>query len=1281
MTRRRKLLILVAATPVLVLAIALLYLNLADLSGWRDTVARLTSDALGRELRINGKFEPDIGFTTRVIATDLTLANADWSDEPQMASVNRLECELDLVSLLFGPITIRDAEITGARVLFEVDDDGRFNWALGKGEPSDGSDGTVELVISRGRLNDIQLIYARPQEETLEAVLSNLEITDDGRGMLDLDLSGTLEEKPVEISGRLGTLIGLINAATVEHDLSGQLGDMEFETAGKIADLRTLGGANLTAELLGPDLALVAETFDLSGLPRDAFEVELEVRAAASGSYFELVASAGEIVTEVSGTVDSLARPAVLDVTVDLSGTDVAAVGTLTGVEGLPSNPFSVSGRVLWSGFPLTCDNVEVRVGDNSLSAHGVVGEPPLMLGTDFTFDGNGPDIASIAALAGLKLPRNSFSVAGRLVRLKDGVNVQGFEARIGRTDLEVDGIVGDPPEYAGTALTVKGSGPNLAHFQELAGTVLPAEPFEIDGKLKEGEGAITLEAVRARLGDTTVEIDGHLRTEAGFAGTDLRIAADSPSASRLAAMANISGIPPETLSIQGRLRVLEQGYRVNDVTAILGDLAVKADGYVGPPPRLTGSDLEIEVEDPDLSHSASIAGITGLPSDPLSIDTRVRVEESGYRLDGFHAVVGDIEAHGDGFVGRPPVLNGTKLAITARGSRIADLGPYLNLPNLPDARFSVAGGLRVVDGLYLLDEIIAEVQDNRATVSGTLSPSENLAGTDLIIEFDGSDLGEVGRLLTNFVELPELPAEPYTLSGQVVIDDSGYELRDVEATLGDARASVTGRLGSPPEYLGSDLRFDIDGPDASLLSAMSRATMPTAPFELDGHVERRAAVYRFHEISARLGEYRAAINGSLGEMPKFIGTDLEIRASGPDANLYETLFGIPDLPDKPFTLDGRFSGTPERFSTQDFKLTFGGSDVEGVFTVDITGKPAVDARLISRVLDLSHLREQLDVAEDATAQRGEAAKETGAKGTLLIPDEPMALAWLQAADAEVAISIEELRLRTNNFRNFTADAHLENGRLEIDRAAASGRGEGRMTGSLLLEPIQGEYRFETNISLRNVRLDPPDAVTQLLQRPPIDIDIDLGAIGATPHELASSTHGAVQLVIGRGVMDSSALDLVTADILFSLIQAFNPFAKEDPTTELECGVALLRFEDGIGKLDPMAFQSDKMTLLGNGKIDLRTEKLNLEWITKPRKGVGISASMITNPYIRLGGTLSDPSLQLKEAEAVVSTGAAIATMGLSLVAKGMFDRITAEKKVCKQALEEIEARTHGSPE
>jgi hypothetical protein len=228
-----------------------------------------------------------------------------------------------------------------------------------------------------------------------------------------------------------------------------------------------------------------------------------------------------------------------------------------------------------------------------------------------------------------------------------------------------------------------------------------------------------------------------------------------------------------------------------------------------------------------------------------------------------------------------------------------------------------------------------------------------------------------------------------------------------------------------------------------------------------------------------------------------------------------------------------------------------------------------------------------------------------------------------------------------------------------------------------VLEPVGNDYRVDMVLDLEALRLDLPDEDTvDAASEPPIDLNVRLEMLGSSPHAFATSANGLVQVVIGKGVMDNEALDLVSADILLTLLNAFNPFAKEDAVTELQCGVLAVDIENGLATLEPMALQSDKMTMLGKGKIDLNTEKIDLQWVTKPRKGIGLSASMITNPYIKLGGTLSNPSLQLKGVEAVASTGVAVATLGISLVAKGMLDRITAEKKVCKQALEEIGRRS-----
>jgi hypothetical protein len=105
-----------------------------------------------------------------------------------------------------------------------------------------------------------------------------------------------------------------------------------------------------------------------------------------------------------------------------------------------------------------------------------------------------------------------------------------------------------------------------------------------------------------------------------------------------------------------------------------------------------------------------------------------------------------------------------------------------------------------------------------------------------------------------------------------------------------------------------------------------------------------------------------------------------------------------------------------------------------------------------------------------------------------------------------------------------------------------------------------------------------------------------------------------------------------------------------------------------VVKLDPFALVTDKMKIVGRGKVNLETEKLDLNWTAKPRRGIGLSASMLTNPYIKLVGTLSNPQVSVKPLSAAGNTAAAFGTAGLSLLAKGFWDRFTSTKSVCRKA-------------
>jgi hypothetical protein len=91
------------------------------------------------------------------------------------------------------------------------------------------------------------------------------------------------------------------------------------------------------------------------------------------------------------------------------------------------------------------------------------------------------------------------------------------------------------------------------------------------------------------------------------------------------------------------------------------------------------------------------------------------------------------------------------------------------------------------------------------------------------------------------------------------------------------------------------------------------------------------------------------------------------------------------------------------------------------------------------------------------------------------------------------------------------------------------------------------------------------------------------------------------------------------------------------------------------------------MTVLVFGDLDFNNEKLDLAIRAKPREGLGISIGGVVNSFLKLGGTLSKPKLQVDPKGTVVTGGVAVATGGLSLLAKGLFDRLSAQADICAQ--------------
>ena len=427
-----------------------------------------------------------------------------------------------------------------------------------------------------------------------------------------------------------------------------------------------------------------------------------------------------------------------------------------------------------------------------------------------------------------------------------------------------------------------------------------------------------------------------------------------------------------------------------------------------------------------------------------------------------------------------------------------------------------------------------------------------------------------------------------------------------------------------------------------------------------------------FDDVRIRLGGYRAEIAGTLGESPELAGTELDLHVEGPDLALLSPYFDLPFV-DATFEISAHLDGAADRFSLTDLSVTIGDSDLLGEVHINLQGKPSLRAELVSERFDVAVLQEpesspaSADTDLDPTAEAVPASK-----GDYYISDEPLPLEWLDSFDVDIDWQVDVLKTRFMSLLDSRVGVDLVDGRLAIGPFRGDGEIGGTIVASIVLEPFENAYRATVTLTAEQLRLALSRSAEEREQYSPHDALVELQGHGRSLHEMAATAEGRLVVIQGAGAINLETLGPLTRDALLRIASSFR-IASPQESERLECGVHLYTFKDGRVTLDPFALVTDRTKIIGRGKIDLATERLDVAWAAKPRKGIGLSASVVTNPYVKLGGTLSSPSMSIQPLSATATTVAAFTTGGLSLLAKGFWDRATSGKKICRKARKKAE--------
>ncbi len=443
-------------------------------------------------------------------------------------------------------------------------------------------------------------------------------------------------------------------------------------------------------------------------------------------------------------------------------------------------------------------------------------------------------------------------------------------------------------------------------------------------------------------------------------------------------------------------------------------------------------------------------------------------------------------------------------------------------------------------------------------------------------------------------------------------------------------QAEVRGTFTGAPFEIAATL-----GAPASLLPGGENAAAtrpPPAPFPL--------------ELAGTIAGLKLAAKGDIAKPASLSGVNVAVQASIADLTTLAPLLGrrLPPLHDATFS--GRIADGPggDRHSVAitEARLTAGPGDLSGDATLTFGPRFKLQATLVSKLVDIDALRAMIPPAE---APPGEpTAAEPGPAPTHTVPaptpppagapptpflDRKLPLAALDIADADLALTFDELRADGVSYRDVAGHAVLQNGRLTLDPFAGQ-TPSGRIEASLSIDGTQPEPPVALTLRAPGLSgksilalLNLPDDATSSMA-----VDADLKGTGQTPRALLAGLDGRLGLSMVDGEIDNRALVALAGEVLKA---AKLPSELGNGRTRLRCLALRMDASHGTVTIGALVLDTARLLLQGSGSFNLADDALLLRLRPLVRLGTGPGLAV----PVRVGGTLTAPKFALDAGGAV----------------------------------------------
>ncbi len=263
MTKRRRRALIWVGSIFGIVAIALaVFIATLDQNKAKKYISAGVSKATGRQLSINGDLKLDLGWISRLSASEIQFQNAGWSKHPQMAEVGLFDVEIDLWQLIrHFRVVLPTVTISQPKVVLEKNAEGSANWefraAPAVTEPVVPEKRTDFPVIEKLIIKDGMLLFDNQETKTqIELKVAEAE----GAGFLEtpvkLKAEGTYQKLPLTLSVDGGSYQNL-RSSKEPYPLKINLGagKLKARIDGNLTEPLAMKGEDVTLDIQGDDMA------------------------------------------------------------------------------------------------------------------------------------------------------------------------------------------------------------------------------------------------------------------------------------------------------------------------------------------------------------------------------------------------------------------------------------------------------------------------------------------------------------------------------------------------------------------------------------------------------------------------------------------------------------------------------------------------------------------------------------------------------------------------------------------------------------------------------------------------------------------------------------------------------------------------------------------------------------------------------------------------------------------------------------------------------------------